>query len=239
MSLAVALEGADGVVLAADSRGTIGDPRGLTAINDAQLKLFKLTTFVGLCTFGSAEIGAEVARTLQARIQESNLGSDRVDAVAESTRQHARLRYDDWFERLDVANRPTLGLIVAGLQDDNKPRSVLLLSQLDFAPQPATAGFMAGGVPQYATYLVHRFYDRDKGVTALAHLAEYLISETASQDPKVGGPIKIALITAEEGYEELTDEQVAEIHNRNQAQMRVLRESFYQTEGGGEHGLDA
>jgi len=35
MPLIVALEGKDGLLVAADSRGTIGDPRALTAISDA------------------------------------------------------------------------------------------------------------------------------------------------------------------------------------------------------------
>jgi hypothetical protein len=44
------------------------------------------------------------------------------------------------------------------------------------------------GVPQYAIYLPNISSDK------AAALAEYLISETASQDPKVGGPIKIAKV---------------------------------------------
>jgi len=42
MTLVTCFRGKDGVVLAADSRGTIGDPRGLTAINDTQQKLLSL-----------------------------------------------------------------------------------------------------------------------------------------------------------------------------------------------------
>ena len=36
MTLLVALRGKDGIVAAADSRGTFGDPRGVTAQNDSQ-----------------------------------------------------------------------------------------------------------------------------------------------------------------------------------------------------------
>jgi hypothetical protein len=50
------------------------------------------------------------------------------------------------------------------------------------------------GVPQYAIYLSHRYYDPNISSDKAAALAEYLISETASQDPKVGGPIKIAKV---------------------------------------------
>jgi hypothetical protein len=42
MTLVVAIKARDGIVLAGDSRGTIGDPRGLTAINDTQQKVHHL-----------------------------------------------------------------------------------------------------------------------------------------------------------------------------------------------------
>src|SRR5208282_1453346 len=39
--LAVAIKATDAIVMASDSRGTIGDPRGLTAVNDTQQKVFQ------------------------------------------------------------------------------------------------------------------------------------------------------------------------------------------------------
>lgn len=44
----VALQGKDGLVMAADSRGTVGDPRGLTAVNDSYAKIFKLSMYCGI-----------------------------------------------------------------------------------------------------------------------------------------------------------------------------------------------
>jgi 20S proteasome alpha/beta subunit len=55
MTLALAIKAVDAVVMAADSRGTIGDPRGLTAINDTQQKLFQLGT-CGLVMAGASEM---------------------------------------------------------------------------------------------------------------------------------------------------------------------------------------
>jgi 20S proteasome alpha/beta subunit len=69
------------------------------------------------------------------------------------------------------------------------------------------------GVPQYAVYLSHRYYDPGISTDNATALAEYLISETASQDPKVGGPIRIAKVSAT-GYQSLTDAQVEALHKR-------------------------
>jgi len=41
MTLTVCIEGSDGMVLASDSRGTFGDPRGLTAQNDTIKKIIR------------------------------------------------------------------------------------------------------------------------------------------------------------------------------------------------------
>jgi 20S proteasome alpha/beta subunit len=59
MTLALAIKAVDAVVMAADSRGTIGDPRGLTAINDTQQKLFQLGTR-GLVMAGASEMALAI-----------------------------------------------------------------------------------------------------------------------------------------------------------------------------------
>lgn len=53
MTLLVALKGQDGLVLAADSRGTFGDPRGVTAQNDTQQKAHVLSRHFAVLTAGS------------------------------------------------------------------------------------------------------------------------------------------------------------------------------------------
>jgi len=82
------------------------------------------------------------------------------------------------------------------------------------------------GIPQYAVYLVNRYYDPSISLERAKALAEYLISETASQDPKVGGPIKMAEITPEKGYRELTEQEVAEIQQSNKELNVQLRQFF-------------
>ena len=62
MTLLVTLKGKDGLVLAADSRGTFGDPRGVTAQNDAQQKAHILAPHVAVLSAGSGEVGAFTSR---------------------------------------------------------------------------------------------------------------------------------------------------------------------------------
>ena len=73
MTLIAALQGQDGLVMASDSRGTIGDPRGLTAINDVQIKLFQLSKYCGIAVSGASELAARLIDTLSKSIKNSNL----------------------------------------------------------------------------------------------------------------------------------------------------------------------
>jgi hypothetical protein len=60
-TLLVALKGKDGLVLAPDSRGTFGDPRGVTAKNDIQQKAHVLALHVARRT-GSASTSERSGR---------------------------------------------------------------------------------------------------------------------------------------------------------------------------------
>jgi hypothetical protein len=83
---------------------------------------------------------------------------------------------------------------------------------------------MVAGVPQYAIYLIHRLYDRKMNLDNLASLAAYLITETASQDPKVGGPV--AELTPAAGYRELDESRIEKVVQLNEEHNRKLREYF-------------
>lgn len=231
MTLVVALRGADGMVLAADSRGTIGDPRGLTAINDDQNKLFRLSDHCGVGLSGASELGAKVFDELQANIV--NAGAQYADDILDASRNLLRKNYDDWFDKFDVDKRPSLMLALAGYEQNNGqliPRTYVLGSNFDFAPQLFPNGNALIGVPQYAVYLMHRFFDPGMTIEALARLAVYLIRETASQDPKVGGPVRIASIRPDEGFQLFEEQAVDEIVEQNEAQNEAIRQFFI--EGG-------
>src|SRR5215217_2138775 len=153
MTLIVALQGRDGLVLAADSRGTVGDPRGLTAINDDQTKLFELSRYCGIGISGSSELAAKLVDELKGVL----LGSGSLefaDDILGQTRTLVRNGYDDWFVKFPLDQRPHLLFTLVGLQknqdDELLPRTYLLASQMDFAPQLFPTGNCLSGVRQYA-----------------------------------------------------------------------------------------
>ena len=226
MSLIVGMRARDGIVIASDSRGTVGDPRGLTAINDSQLKIFSVGRF-GIGLAGASELGA----ALLDELRKVNLaGCPNIDICVQTMAQVSVNLFTQWFREIPPAARPGLLFTVAGYRvtDSQPPEAMIYMlnSQLNFAPQLFTNMPSLSGIPQYAVYLVNRYYDPSISLERAKALAEYLISETASQDPKVGGPIKMAEITPEKGYRELTEQEVAEIQQSNKELNVQLRQFF-------------
>jgi 20S proteasome alpha/beta subunit len=129
--------------------------------------------------------------------------------------------------------RPDLTFIVGGYDKDENgnfthPVIYQLNSALNFAPMIHDYGFAVAGVPTYALYLLNRLYEANRRAQEeLAPLAVYAISETASQDGKVGGPIRVVIVSPT-GSKELSDAEVKEIVNRNRTKTTALRNSFYE-----------
>jgi 20S proteasome alpha/beta subunit len=224
VTLVVAFQGVDGLVLATDSRGTIGDPRGLTAITDSMVKMFKLTKYVGILAYGQAELAAQLVTEVQKILKPEDLY---VSQILEKVRTVLRTKYGDWLKAVPQENRPVVGFILGGLEEDGSAKIYYLSSPLDFAPQLAVTRIALGGIPQYATYLTHRLYNPKMSRKHLVSLAVYVISETATQDPKVGGPIRVAEISKDKGYIELEQNHIQEVMKRNEEINRKLREFFF------------
>jgi len=238
MTLLVALKGKDGFVLAADSRGTFGDPRGVTAQNDNMQKAHILTPSVAVLAAGSGELGSLVIDLVKKKLTAGKI--DGVTAVLETLRETARENYQQWFRSIPPVQSPALVLTgqaparpdllftVAGYEPDGTPRLFTVVSQLDFPPMLHDYGYALQGVAQYALYLLNRLYEPDRTVEELASLAVYVITETASQDGKVGGPVNvITIVPSSKGCQLMTPAQVQKIQETNLLRAKALRDSFY------------
>ena len=243
MTLLVALRGSDGLVLAADSRGTFGDPRSVTAQNDAMKKAHVLSRRVALLQAGAGEVGALIVQEVAPQLSND---AD-VNTALQVLRDHVRRRYGEWFPRVaavpaptlaqtgQVPTRPDLIYLVAGFESDGdvpgETKIFQIMSTNDFSPMLHDYGFAVAGVAQYALYLLNRFFEPERSVAELLPLAVYAITETASQDGKVGGPVNVITIRAEQGCEALTSAAVDQIVLDNSERSAAIRSSFYGTEG--------
>lgn len=226
-TLIVVLKAIDGIVLAGDSRGTVGDPRGLTAIRDTETKLFQLSNFAAMGISGSSELAASVFDILKPQVEQEKL--EHIDEIMNKTRTVVKQRYDDWFEKFALDKRPALFVSLCGYErgknTEFKPKTYLVGSPLDFAPQLFPDGNCLVGVVQYAVYLMHRFYHPLMTCEQACRLAAYLITETATQDPKVGGPVRMAILKTT-GFSWIEEDELQQIIAKNAEQNEKMRDFF-------------
>ena len=229
MSLVIALRAADGIITAGDRRGTIGDPRGLTAISDVHKKIHRLSSHCGIGVVGTSELGASLIDRIESQIFDANLSQ--IDEVLHFLRNRIREQFNDWLNRIPIKERPQVVFLVCGYRFEGEaqpqPMIYMLQSSQDFAPLLMSQGMAMIGVPQYATYLAHRYYDPQMNKEQVSALVEFLIFETATQDPKVGGSINISVITADEGYREISERGIQQLRNANEQQSDQLRTWFF------------
>jgi hypothetical protein len=179
---------------------------------------------VGILSYGSGEVAAQMISEVQSNIEDNEA---RIDAILVTARSVMRDRYQDWFKNVVPDDKQVIGFILGGLDESWNPKAFYLTSNIDFAPQLVTTGIALGGVPQYATYLVHRLYNPAMNREHLMSLAVYIIAETATQDPKVGSPIRLAQISKDNGFEEVDEKPTIAIKERNDEQNLRLREFFF------------
>jgi len=131
MSLAIAIQTKEGIIVASDSRGTFGDPRRVTGANDTIQKVYGLTKYTAMAIAGANEIGATLLDLLTPVIQKQNL--EGIDNILQATRQLFITRYNEWFPRLPAMpppqaphlQRPGLVVILAGYRMDNGKMTLL------------------------------------------------------------------------------------------------------------------
>lgn len=215
MTLTIALQGSDCVVLGCDSRGTFGDPRGgATAVIDIMLKTSVLSPHVGVLMGGAGELGDAV--TMEFLDAQRGKAIDGVSEVMREFRTHLSQKWNEYFANVPFEHRPgcifTLGGLDPGPSGDiyNIPRIYTLPSQFGFAPGLHRYGFACVGIPVYATYILNRRYERTASAEVLAGLVAFAIKETASQDQRVGGSIRIVIIKPE-GTKELDPAEIEEL----------------------------
>jgi len=240
MTLTVALSVKDGMAFATDSRGTIGNPLGLTAQNDSIKKMYILGKHTVLQMSGANETGAMVINEILQTNNAQTITS--TTELMNKTRDILIKRYDEWFKHMSVIpipnsgvpEKPALNITIAGFDKagENIEHRIYLLSHFNnFAPQLFNTKMCCTGIPQYAIYLLHRLFSSEMSIENALSLAAYVITETATQDGKVGGPLQLMYLKKDTNVVELTPAEVQKIVTENNVRTDKLKKLFF-SEGG-------
>lgn len=236
MTLGVGIETNHGIVVASDSRATVGDLRGLTTNNDTAIKVFTPTPSVAIALSGSGETGHALMQQIAAGLGVQVVMD--VDAVAAHIQNIGRQYYQQSFGApLWLMNpagapvctpRPDIWYLLAGYTITGQPKLINMTSAVpfNFTPGFTNTGFAAIGVAPLALYLLNRLYRRDISLQIAKDLAAYCIEETASQDGKVGGPVRMAIVRHNQVTELVSEDEIAELGRRVSVHREALRASF-------------
>jgi hypothetical protein len=153
MSLAVAIEAGNGIVLAADSRATFGDPRGMTGANDSVPKIYKPNAKTALAMVGQAEIAASLIERIVSALA-ANPGAD-VDGTAETIRIVGTQCFNQWFgapiflmgpNGPAMTPRPDVGFMLVGYDLSNRAKIINIPSVVPFFFAPSMETLRLRGV---------------------------------------------------------------------------------------------
>lgn len=220
----MALRAADGLVLAADSRVSGGDPGSA----DVSQKFLQVNRDIGILTYGLAIPGERGMRRL---IAEVNPPYQRRMAyfsdISDAARTVLKEEYDSWILNLPAEDRPNVrhlrvGFILAGYDSHETNQFIILhLESPNFELQVRDDILAAQW--HIAQYLSSLFYYREMTVDQLKQLIVLLLTETAAVEPTVGGPIQIATVSLSEGFKSLHDEEINRILKGNQDKHSYLK----------------
>jgi 20S proteasome alpha/beta subunit len=227
VTLVLALAGSNGVVLAGDRRTAIEEEeRRLVA--DTSRKIFQVSDHVSVALCGRGDLGVYLIEKLarEARMRET----DGIRSLFEFAPQFLIAAYEEATCRIQSRSKPPVGFIFAGLDRDprgvyGQPRIYSMYEWEGFQPLISTTGWDSSGIVWIAEYLISRFYAPSMTVGQLTRLASLAISETASQDSRVGGEPLLSVITPSGYRETIGDHFMLSYAGTSEGQSRSLATS--------------
>ena len=228
MTLGIALQGTDGVVLAADSRAIHEEPKnqGMKLCEDGRCKLHGVTTRAALCIQGRDDYEAEFLRRVRGELGPD----DDIETVCRRCCSKMRELYSNYFPGLPIEKTPETNLLLVGLTSGPNPipRIVHLAQAALWAPREPHGGYEAIGLWLIARYLLRGLYRKGLNVATLSQIAVFVLGEAIAVTPELGAPIHVARVTLAGRYQLLTQEVVETLKKDNETRreqaLACLRE---------------
>jgi len=207
MTLAIALSGADSIVMATDSREIewVTDAKGRTRMskNDDVPKLWNLSDYIGVMSASNVPGYDDWVVGL--------FTNTNVDRNSQSFRKviesFGDVLNDDFYryvhrEHPVIVSESILDFVLCGYDREGRPKIARIgwspVNRL-FVPQVISRHYYVTGVTDIAKYLINKFkeYLPSMNTLSLQRLATSVVTETSTTEESVGGKVQIAVI--EEG----------------------------------------
>lgn len=206
MTLIIAAQGNDFVILGADSRGTIIDIAKNRLQVNLMTKLHKINEQTGILISGAGDQAMHIIEKFEKLKDRSRQG------VSEITHELVTYCQNEFkmLKEIPVPDLPSFVLVVAGvdmISNIRIPYCYYMHSHSGFLPSHVKHGYVIKGKPLIAEYLFTKHYDPNKSVNELCELVTSSINDTINVDGDVGGQIHIAIV-GEDGFREYSEDDV-------------------------------
>ncbi len=196
MTLVIAAQGKDFIVVGTDSKSRRDTVNGSIDINDLIVKLIPVSSHAAVLIFGASGVAQYMVDKFKSNHQKpgaciTTLVYDLADSCREELRKLNGLP-------LNPNYLPYYGFIVAGLRKSginfSVPKCYSIRSSSGFMPELYQEGFTIEGSSLIADYIFSKKYRSDMTIEELTNLVALTLYETSTVDGNVGGKFKMALI---------------------------------------------
>lgn len=197
MTLIVAIEGNDHVIVGADSRGLIKDIAGNRIQMNIEEKLIPLTKYVCILIAGEADIARQLIEEFRER-KLSRIKSGNVGDIAKKFSQFCKKEFKEIVDFIPATSNqfPDVDFMIAGLQKERgkfKPRLYLVRSWRAFYPE-RSKNFAIDGKNIVAYYLFAKNFQDNMTIDEECELVAQCIYDTIQIDGDVGGEVSMGII---------------------------------------------
>lgn len=231
MTLAFALRGSNGLVLGADSR--ISNESGSA---DTSTKFLQVNREIGILTHGLAEVGYKSINSLVDVVNEypdfTATVKPRIvhfSEITKKTQEICKKTYDQITSKLKkkesgLTDRDlSTGFILAGYDaNETNQFKIYHLKSPSFEIEEIHDDIIAAQW-HISQFLSNHFYYPEMDVEQLKRLASFMLIETSVTSSSVGGRLKIATVTLENGFQLLNEKEVQNIISENQPRFAKYR----------------
>lgn len=221
MTLAIALRGSNGLVLASDSRVSGAKSK------DDSIKFLQVNRDVGIMTYGLAIPGGNSIRKLRDNVSQKQLAH--FSQIVEETRIVAQEEFNIFFSQ--YPQNPfssTVGFILAGYDSYESNQFKIFSYESPFF-MPTENTDVKAAQWHLSQVLCDYLQYPQMTVEQLKELAVIQLLETSSFNATVGGPIQMATVSYEKGFRQLQQEEVHRLIENVQPKIISFRKSAIKT----------
>ena len=227
MTLALALRGSNGLVLASDSRMS-----GMQSKDDST-KFLQVNRDIGVMTYGLAIPGNAGIRKLREKVNQKQLAHfSQISSEAREVFFEEYKRFCDHLQNLEPPQYPTsmLGFILAGYDSyESNQFKIYSYESPDFIPNETTdikaaQWHMSRLISDYLQY-------PQMTLNELKQLVVIQMLTTSAYEDTVGGPIQMATVSYSKGFHQLAQDEINVLVEKVQPKIQkfrsILAGSFY------------